>query len=104
MVILCQLSTSIEDNTKSFSISVSYQSNSLSSGEYHELLSLNKAKSDVWKHFGFPAKDEKDKRKRVIVSCKLCPKKLHYQGNTTNMMVHLEYNHHAEYLEIKPGI
>ena len=97
--------SSIEDNTESISTSVSCQSDSDSSGEYHELLPLDKAKSEVWKHFGFPAKDGQfDKRRRTIVYCKLCPKKLHYQGSTTNMLVHLEYNHRAEYLKIKPGI
>ena len=33
--------------------------------------------------------------------CKLCPKKMNYQGNTTNMMVHLQYNHRAEFLKVK---
>ena len=101
-------SASIEDNIKSISTSVSCQSDSDSSGEYHKLLPLDKAKSEVWKHFDFPAKDgqfiEKDKRIWMIIYCKLCPKKLHHQGSTTNMLVHLEYNHCAEYLKIKPGI
>ena len=39
-------------------------------------LLLEKAKSPVWEHFGFKAKDgqfvEKDKRKRTTVYCTLC--------------------------------
>ena len=71
-------SVSAEDNSESISTNISCQSDSDSSGKYHELLPLDKAKSEVWKHFGFPAKDgqfiEKDKRRRTIVYCKLCPK------------------------------
>ena len=33
--------------------------------------------------------------------CKSCPKKMNYQGNITNMMVHLQYYHHSEYLKEK---
>ena len=56
-------------------------------------------------YFGFPATNgqylEKDKKKRTEVYCKLCPKKLNYLGNTTNMISHLEYNHRLEYLKVK---
>jgi len=63
-----------------------------------ELLKLEKAKNPVWEYFGFPAENgqylEKDKKKRTKVYCKLCPKELNYLRNTTNMISHLEYNHH----------
>ena len=49
----------------------------------------------------FPPRTERDRRKKNEVSCKLCPKKMNYQGNTTNMMVHLQYNHRSEYLKAK---
>ena len=76
-----------------------------SSNELRECLLLEKAKSGVWEYFGFPTENgkftEKDRRKRNEVFCKLCPKKMNYQGNTTNMMVHLQYNHRSEYLKVK---
>ena len=55
--------------------------------------------------FWIPAKNgdfiEQDKKKRTIMYCKLCQKKMNYQGNTMNMMAHLQYNHRAEYLKVK---
>ena len=72
-----------------------------------ELLPLDKAKSGVWRFFGFPAKDgqfiEKDKKKRTTVYSKLCPKRINYSGTTTNMMVHLQYHHPSEYEAVKGG-
>ena len=68
-----------------------------------ELLKLEKAKSPVWEYFGFPAENgqylEKDKKKRTEVYCRLCLKKMNYLGN--NIISHLEYNHHSEYLKVK---
>ena len=73
--------------------------------ETRELLPLEKAKSKVWEYFGFPAENgefsEKDKKKRNEVFCKLCPKSLNYLGNTTNMMVHIQYNQRLEYFKVK---
>ena len=87
------------------SISDCSSETSESSNELRELLLLEKAKSGVWEYFGFPAENgeftERDRRKRNEVFCKLCPKKMNYQGNTTNMMVHLQYNHRSEYLKAK---
>ena len=58
----------------------------------------------VWAHFGLPALNgeflEKDKKKRLNVFCKICKQSLSYKGNTTNMMVHLHYNHKAKYEKI----
>ena len=75
------------------------------SSDLHELLPLEKAKSTVWQYFGFPAENgeftEKDRKKRSEVFCKLCPKKMNYQGNITNMMVHLQYYHRSEYTKVK---
>lgn len=69
-----------------------------------ELLPLEKAKSRVWNYFGFPASSgeyvEKDKRLRKEVFCKICKHSLSYKGNTTNMFVHLQYNHAPEYNEL----
>ena len=56
--------------------------------------------------FGFPSRNgkflEPDKKKRVIVHCRLCKQELSYKGNTTNMLVHLQYNHKPEYKEATP--
>ena len=69
-----------------------------------EFLPLEKAKSIVWNHFGFPARSgkfiQKDKRLRKEVYCKLCKRSLSYKGNTTNMIVHLQSRHSAAYSEI----
>ena len=66
-----------------------------------EYLPLEKAKSPVWKYFGFPAQEgqilEPDKKKRQTVHCVMCKQSLSYKGNTTNLIVHLQYNHKDEY-------
>ena len=60
-----------------------------------DLLPLEGSKSAVWNHFGFPAKDgqfvEPDKKKRNLVHCKLCGKRVKYSGNTTNFGVELQW-------------
>ena len=54
--------------------------------------------------FGFPAHNgkflEMNKTKRQSVHCKLCKHALSYRGNTTNMLVHLQYHHKSEYSEV----
>ena len=64
-----------------------------------EYLPLENAKSPVWEYFGFPAKNgqftEPEKRLRNRVYCTSCKKSMPYKGNTTNMMVHLQYHHAA---------
>ena len=65
-----------------------------------ECLPLEKAKSPVWKHFGFKAKDSqfvKDEWKRTTMYCTICKNPLSYKGNMTNLMVHLQYHHRAEF-------
>ena len=72
-----------------------------------ELVPSEKAKSAVWDYFGFPEvngqfkEKEKEKKKIKEVYCKLCPKRIQYQGSTTNMLVHLQYNHQQEYSKVK---
>ena len=65
-----------------------------------EFLPLEKAKSPVWQFFGFPARSdeyvEKNKRCRKKVFCTLCKNPLNYTGSTTDMIVHLQYQHLAE--------
>ena len=64
-----------------------------------KLLPLEGCKSEVWKHFGFPAKDgkfiEPDKKKRKDVFCKICYQPLKYCGNTTNLIYHLREKHQS---------
>ena len=66
-----------------------------------DFLPLEKSISPVWTYFGFPARNgeylEKDKKKRQSVYCKICRQSLSYKGNTTNMMVHLQYKHRSEH-------
>ena len=66
-----------------------------------ELLPLEGATSAVWSHFGFPARNgkilESDRKKRQFVHCKLCPKRIKYSGNTTNMRSHLWDTHRREH-------
>ena len=73
-----------------------------------ELLPLEKSKSPVWSYFGFSARDggfiEKDKKKRQTVYCKLCNHGLSYNGNITNMLVHLQYKHKEEYTAVTSSV
>ena len=72
------------------------------------VFTTEKAKSAVWKHFGSKAKDgqfvEKDKWKRMTVYCIICKNHLSYKGNTTNLMVHLQYHHRAEFEEVRKKV
>ena len=65
-----------------------------------DLLPLQGSKSQVWKHFGFPAKDGEiieKKKDRKIVTCKLCFKNIKFSGNTTNLRFHLNEHHRSAY-------
>ena len=77
---------------------------SSSSNNTSEYLPLEKAKSQVWKYFGFPARSgefiQKVKCLHKEVFCKFFQQSLSYKGNTTNMIVHLQYCHAAEYSEL----
>ena len=68
------------------------------------LLPLEGSTSEVWKHFGFPAKNGKyikgDKKKRTKVCCKLCNNSLKYSGNTQNLRAHLEQDHKTDFLAL----
>ena len=96
--------TEPEDNETTDDVTMQCNASS-SSGSTSEFLPLEKAKSHVWKYFGFPAQSgefiEKDKRLRKEVFCKLCKRSLSYKGNTTNMIVHLQYHHAAAYSELE---
>ena len=82
------MSSSLSDNTESVnnddsSDSIGGGCSTDLSGEYCELLLLDKAKSNCcWEYFEFPAKNgdfaEKDKKKRTKVQCKVCPSRINY--------------------------
>ena len=82
-------------------------SGSSSSSEEIKLLPFERGKSGVWAYFGFAAKNgeyiKKEKRKRSKVICRLCRKQLHYVGNTTNLLVHMQYHHVHEYSKLPKG-
>ena len=90
------MSDSCEPNPSSVSDCFSSETS-----ESNQLLPLEKAKSAVWDYFVFPAENgefrEKEKKKQTEVHCKLCPKRVQYQGSTTNVMVQLQYNHQQEF-------
>ena len=52
-------------------------------------------KSDVWTQFGFPVYENDSKRTtdRAKTVCPLCIVTVPYNGNTTNMHVHLTRHH-----------
>ena len=62
-----------------------------------ELLLLEKEKSGVWTYFGFTAINGEfvmmAKKKRNELVCNIHRKKLHYVGNTINLLVHMQYTH-----------
>ena len=91
--------TSFTTMSGSFSNSDYNSKASESSNDLHELLLLEKVQSTVWEYFGFSAENgqftEKDKKNRNEVFCKLCPKKMNYQSNITNMMVYLRTYYHS---------
>ena len=64
-------------------------------------ITLEGSKSTVWKHFGFPARDESFWRlikiSCTVFTCKLCGKVLKYSGNTTNLFYYLQHSHHTEF-------
>ena len=68
--------------------------------EIHQLLPL-RVKSRSTLDFPLRMVNFQKKIKRKEMFCKLCPKSMNYLGNTTNMLVHLQYNHCSEYLKMK---
>ena len=66
-----------------------------------ELRSLARAKSKVWRFFGFRVEQGKIVDNKTVY-CKLCKpyRPCPYSGNTTNLTYHLQTVHEAEYKEI----
>lgn len=73
------------------------KSEELEAGE-HQLVSHPRAKSKVWKYFGFDMEeDEVGKR----AHCRLCLAQIGYSGNTTNLYAHLQRHHPDAFLEFE---
>ncbi|XP_041935683.1 E3 SUMO-protein ligase ZBED1-like [Alosa sapidissima] len=63
-----------------------------------QLVSHPRAKSKVWKYFGFDMEeDEVGKR----AHCRLCLAQIGYSGNTTNLYAHLQRHHADAFLEFE---
>jgi hypothetical protein len=68
--------------------------------EFEQLVDKRKAKSDVWKHFGFLANAHgviTDKKKII---CWLCKVAIAYSGHTSNLTYHLQRIHPRELAEL----
>ena len=81
--------------------------------EHKQLISKPKAKSKVWRHFGFPAVANGTIIDKKIIACRLCRAIIAYSGNTSNLTYHLQREHPHEYWELteearqsndKPGL
>lgn len=65
-----------------------------------QLVSHPRAKSKVWKYFGFDMEeDEVGKR----AHCRLCLAQIGYSGNTTNLYAHLQRHHPDAFMEFEKG-
>ena len=65
------------------------------------IVANKKAKSEVWRYFGFPGDHSEAITKKKVDVCRLCDNKneFPYAGNTTNLVTHLERHHKSEYSE-----
>ena len=68
--------------------------------EYEQLISKPKAKSKVWRHFGFPAVADGTIIDKKKIACRLCRAIITYSGNTSNLTYHLQREHPREYREL----
>ncbi|XP_063068909.1 dehydrogenase/reductase SDR family member on chromosome X isoform X1 [Engraulis encrasicolus] len=62
-----------------------------------QLVSHPRAKSKVWKYFGFDPEDEVGKR----AHCRICLAQIGYSGNTTNLYAHLQRHHPDAFIEFE---
>ena len=68
--------------------------------EFEQLVDKRKAKSDVWKHFGFPADAHGVIMDEKKIVCRLCKTVIAYSGNTSNLTYHLQRTHPRELKEL----
>ncbi|XP_069493125.1 E3 SUMO-protein ligase ZBED1 [Ambystoma mexicanum] len=63
------------------------------------LVSHPRAKSKVWKYFGFDTNGEGCILQWKKIYCRICMSQIAYSGNTSNLSYHLEKNHPDEFCE-----
>lgn len=63
------------------------------------LVSHPRAKSKVWKYFGFDTDADGCILHWKRIYCRVCLSQIAYSGNTTNLLYHLEKNHSVEFGE-----
>ncbi|XP_040854477.1 E3 SUMO-protein ligase ZBED1-like [Ochotona curzoniae] len=65
-----------------------------------KLVAHPRAKSKVWKYFGFDADADGCILQWKKISCRICMAQIAYSGNTSNLSYHLEKNHPEEFCEL----
>ena len=66
--------------------------------EYEQLIAKPKAKSKMWRHFGFPAVATGTIIDKKKIACRLCKAVIPYSGKTSNLTYHLQREHSCEHL------
>nr|XP_026237278.1 zinc finger BED domain-containing protein 1 [Urocitellus parryii] len=64
-----------------------------------KLVAHPRAKSKVWKYFGFDTNAEGCILQWKKIYCRICMSQIAYSGNTSNLSYHLEKNHPEEFCE-----
>lgn len=64
-----------------------------------KLVAHPRAKSKVWKYFGFDTDAEGCILQWKKIYCRICVSQIAYSGNTSNLSYHLEKNHPEEFCE-----
>ncbi|XP_071993999.1 E3 SUMO-protein ligase ZBED1 isoform X5 [Engystomops pustulosus] len=64
-----------------------------------KLVAHPRAKSKVWKYFGFDTNAEGCIMQWKKIYCRICMAQIAYSGNTSNLSYHLEKNHPDEFCE-----
>ncbi|XP_072307482.1 E3 SUMO-protein ligase ZBED1-like [Eucyclogobius newberryi] len=70
------------------------------SGSGLNLVAHPRAKSKVWKYFGFDTDSDGCILHWKRIYCRVCMTQIAYSGNTSNLAYHLEKNHPVEYGEL----
>lgn len=65
-----------------------------------KLVAHPRAKSKVWKYFGFDTNAEGCILQWKKIYCRICMAQIAYSGNTSNLSYHLEKNHPDEFCEL----
>jgi hypothetical protein len=65
-----------------------------------KLVAHPRAKSKVWRYFGFDTDAEGCILQWKRIYCRICMGQIAYSGNTSNLSYHLEKNHAEEFCEL----